>query len=75
MACGGGWLSIAGDVASNVMRNPLLLSALGGLACSTLGAALPAPVHTFLTLLGAAAGPTALFAIGLFLVGQQIRGI
>lgn len=70
---GGSHFTIFRDVAINVMRNPLLLSALAGMACSALGTRLPGPIDTFVRLLSAAAGPTALFSIGLFLVGQQIR--
>lgn len=70
---GSSGLTIFRDVATNVIRNPLLLSAFAGMACSALGTRLPGPIDTFVRLLSAAAGPTALFSIGLFLVGQQIR--
>lgn len=53
-----------------VGRNPLFVAPALGIAWSLLGLPLPAPVDTFCRILGAAAGPAALFAIGLFLVGK-----
>jgi hypothetical protein len=53
--------------------NPFLISAVLGFAWAFSGWALPAPVDTFCLLLGQAAGPGALFAIGLFLVGRSVR--
>jgi predicted permease len=64
---------IARDVFKGVVRSPLLVSAAGGLAVSGAGLALPAPVATFCDILGAAAAPCALFAIGLFMVGRSFR--
>jgi malonate transporter len=53
--------------------NPLVVAPLLGLALRGAGIPLPAPVETFLNLLGAAAAPCALFALGLFLVGTRLR--
>jgi predicted permease len=50
--------------------NPMLLAPLLGLGWAATGVALPAPADTFTRILGAAAAPCALFAIGLFLVGK-----
>jgi predicted permease len=50
--------------------NPFFLSILGGAGLSTLGVPIPAVVETTLTFLGAAASPTALFALGLYLSGN-----
>jgi predicted permease len=50
--------------------NPMLVAPVFGLAWAATGAALPTPVDTFTRILGAAAAPCALFAIGLFLVGK-----
>src|SRR5690606_1951610 len=44
---------------------------LAGLLRSAAGLTLPQPVAAFTSLLGAAAGPCALFAIGLFMVGKS----
>ncbi|MGE0724356.1 MAG: AEC family transporter [Alphaproteobacteria bacterium] len=70
----GGGAKVARDVARSIATNPLLVATVAGLAVSAVGIGLPRPLATFCDLLGAAAGPGALFAIGLFLVGKPIRG-
>lgn len=60
------------DVGKALGRNPLILSSLGGLAWNLAGLGVPKPLATFCELLGAAAGPGALFAIGLFLAGRPL---
>ncbi|MBV8393935.1 MAG: AEC family transporter [Alphaproteobacteria bacterium] len=57
----------------NVVRNPLPLSIALGLVVSAFGIEMPVPVAKFIDLLGAAASPCALFAIGLFLSDKSIR--
>lgn len=57
----------------NVARNPLPLSIAFGLLWSALGLPLPVPVEKWIDLLGAAAAPCALFAIGLFLSDKSVR--
>jgi predicted permease len=57
----------------NVARNPLPLSIAAGLAWSGLALPLPTPVEKWIDLLGAAASPSALFAIGLFLSDKSVR--
>lgn len=56
-----------------LVRNPLIVASVAGIAWSVGGVPLPTPVDTFCSILGAAAGPCALFAIGLFLVGKPVR--
>ena len=70
---GSGPLTIARHVLLAVARNPLVLSAGAGIALSLAGLSLPQPIATFCDILGAAAGPCALFAIGLFMVGRSLR--
>jgi malonate transporter len=53
---------------SRVLLNPLLIAMLLGAAFSGLGWTLPVPLAEIVKLLGLAAGPCALFAIGLSLV-------
>ncbi|MEM9170702.1 MAG: AEC family transporter [Pseudomonadota bacterium] len=48
------------------LRNPLVLAMIVGLVVSRLGVAPPAPAQTFVDILGRAAGPAALFSLGLF---------
>ena len=54
-----------------VLKSPLVMSAAAGLIYSGSGLPVPQPVETFCDLLGASAGPAALFAIGLFMVGKS----
>ena len=51
-------------VALGLVKNPMIVSVLAGLAVSASGLTLPAVANDFLTLLGNAATPGALFAIG-----------
>lgn len=60
-------LRLASKVIVSLIRNPLLLApALGALA-SSVGLTIPAAAETFLKMLGGAASPCALVALGLFL--------
>ncbi len=68
---GHGPLKIIASVGKGVGKSPLILSAGAGLLFSALGLPLLAPLATFGDILGAAASPAALFAIGLFLSGQS----
>jgi predicted permease len=61
------------NAAWNVARNPLPLSIVAGIVWSGLALPLPTPVERWLDLLGAAASPCALFAIGLFLSDKSVR--
>ncbi|MEJ6672758.1 MAG: AEC family transporter [Alphaproteobacteria bacterium] len=57
----------------SMSRNPLLLSVLTGFIFSACGLTLPQMPIFFLDMLAGAAAPTALFALGITLVGQPIR--
>jgi predicted permease len=73
VAAGHGPLVTFLNAAWNVARNPLPLSIVAGLVWSGLALPLPTPVEKWLDLLGAAASPCALFAIGLFLSDKSVR--
>lgn len=60
-------------VSGALVRNPMLVAPALGLVWAASGWPLPAPLSAFTSILGAAAGPCALFAIGLFLVGKPLR--
>lgn len=64
-----GW-GILQRLALGIVRNPMIVSMAAGLAWSATGLPLPAPAVDFLTLLGAAATPCALFAIGASLASR-----
>lgn len=57
-----------------LMRNPLILSILAGIACSILQLRLPAPVGRVIDMFAAASGAVALFVIGGTLVGLRPGG-
>lgn len=60
-------------ILSSLARNPLLVApALGALMLAS-GLAVPGPLESFLKLLGAAAPPCALIALGLFLAEKHQR--
>jgi len=54
------------------LKNPLVAAALAGFALASIGASLPAPVRAFFDILGRAAGPAALFSLGLFLATHPL---
>lgn len=55
-----------------LLKSPIIMAPIIGIAWSALGLGLWTPVDTFLGIIGPAAGPCALFAIGLFLVGKPV---
>ena len=55
----------------SLLANPMIMSMLSGIAWSATGQPLWAPISEFLALLGAAATPGALFAIGASLAGRR----
>jgi malonate transporter len=67
-------LHVARDAFAGVFRSPLVLSAIAGILCSGFGVPVPAPLLTFCDIMGAAAPPAALFAMGLFMVGKSLKG-
>lgn len=56
-----------GATLMRIARTPLIIAMAGGLAVAISGLTLPEPVTTFLHFNGAAAGPVALFALGVVL--------
>jgi malonate transporter and related proteins len=65
-----GLLQTALTTLAALTRNPLIISIFAGLAFSATGLDTPTPLTNFLDLLGAAAGPCALFALGATLAGR-----
>ncbi|MEJ6393163.1 AEC family transporter [Gymnodinialimonas sp. 2305UL16-5] len=64
-------LGVIRTVAIGLVKNPMIVSISLGLAWSTTGWTVPGPVNEFLAILGAAATPGALFAIGASLAGKS----
>ena len=63
-------LAMLGGLVMGLLKNPMIVSVVLGLAWGATGWSLPVPVNEFMTLLGAAATPCALFAIGASLAGR-----
>jgi hypothetical protein len=64
-------VGILGSVLKGLLRNPMIVSLVAGLAWSALALPMPGPFAEFLTILGAAATPGALFAIGASLASKS----
>lgn len=62
-------------VALGLLRNPMIMSICAGLAWSALQMPVPTPMADFLTILGGAATPGALFAIGASLAGKSAERV
>ena len=56
-----------------LLKNPMIVSVVLGLAWGATGVAVPAPLGEFLTILAAAAAPCALFAIGASLSVERLE--
>ena len=63
--------NIPAQIARRLVKNPMLISLAAGLAWSVSGLSVPLPATKYLDLLGAAATPCALFAIGGSLYGRR----
>jgi malonate transporter len=68
-------ISTLKTVGLGLVKNPMIVSIVLGIAWSTTGRELWQPVNEFLTILGAAATPGALFAIGASLAGKTAERI
>ena len=64
-------LGIVRTVGLGLLRNPMIVSIVLGFAVSATGVPIPRPLNEFLSILGAAATPGALFAIGASLASKS----
>jgi malonate transporter len=62
---------LVGSVVIGLLKNPMIVSIALGLIVSSLALPVPGPINTFLEILGAAATPGALFAIGASLASKS----
>lgn len=62
---------LARKVGRTLVRNPILVASVTAAAFPLLDIGVPAPAQTFLKLLGGAASPCALVALGLFLAAER----
>ena len=65
-------LGMIGDVCRGLVTNPLIVAPVLGLLFSMSGLTLLEPIDTFARIVSPAAGPCALFALGMFLVGKPL---
>ena len=63
--------AVLGTVGMGLLKNPMIVSIVIGLAWSASRLPIPGPVNEFLVILGGAATPGALFAIGASLAGKS----
>ena len=63
---------IAATILNALAKNPLVVAPVIGIAISAAGLTIATPLENLCRILGAAAAPGALFALGLFLVGQRV---
>ncbi|TNC48456.1 AEC family transporter [Rubellimicrobium rubrum] len=66
---------LVAKVGRSLLRNPLLVAPVLGSLVPLAGLSLPGPAESFLRLLGGAASPCALVALGLFLADAQSAGL
>jgi predicted permease len=64
-----------GILGTGLAKNPMIVSVVLGILWGSTGQRLPVPINEFLTLLGAAATPCALFAIGASLAGRSAERV
>jgi predicted permease len=68
-------LGLLRPIGLGLLKNPMIVSILLGFLWSSTGLPLPVPVNDFLTILGAAATPGALFAIGASLANKSAERV
>ena len=68
---GGGGIAAVGTAITGLLKNPMIMAVLAGLLWSVLDLAWIEPLDQFTQILGAAATPGALFAIGCSLASQS----
>ena len=72
---GGHWRQVLRGVAVGLLRNPLVIGLVAGLAAALLGLRLPAAGERTVTLFAQSSAAASLFVIGGSLVGLEIRGL
>jgi len=68
-------LKVLASVGKGLLKNPMVMSMATGLLWSAANLPIPAPINEFLTILGAAATPGALFAIGASLAYKSVERV
>lgn len=71
----GGSRAELGPAVKGLLKNPLILAILGGLAASLLKIAFPKPLSRVLHMLGGTTATVAIFVLGVFLYGRTYRSL
>lgn len=66
------WRHLKASLIQVILRNPLIISIFAGILVSAAELSLPAAATAFINLLAAAAGPSALFALGASLANRRV---
>src|SRR3546814_14524619 len=74
LGAGQGWRALAVNSTKSLALNPIILALVADIAFGQSGLALPGAAERFLGLLGSAAAPCALFALGASLTAFKVRG-
>lgn len=74
MGAGQGWRRLVASTTRSIALNPIILALLTGIAYGQSGLQLPVVAESFLMLLGGAAAPCALFALGASLTSFEVSG-
>lgn len=69
------WTSVLSGVFKRLLKNPMILAIVSGMAFSASGLNLPPPVARVIEMLANAAAPVALFFIGGTLSGLRLKGM
>lgn len=67
-------LHVLGKTIRSLVKNPLIIAIVAGTGMAATGFKMPEIIEKFTRLLGTAAAPCALFALGSSLYGQPVRG-
>lgn len=73
-AKGSSTLHVVSQSAGAILRNPVVISPLLGILFAAFALPLPKAAGNYLDLMAAAVAPTALFSLGLSLIGRQVKG-
>lgn len=68
-------LATFGQIGLGLLKNPMIVSIVAGLSWSATGTPIPRPLDDFLVILGGAATPGALFAIGASLASKSAERV
>lgn len=72
---GGHWVSVLTGIFRRLLKNPMIVAIIGGVAFAASGLALPVPLLRAVDMLASASAPVALFCIGGTLAGLSLKGM